>query len=90
MTVLKWLATATLLLSVSACGTSNQAYRGDYRYSPGAYDYNQQPSYYQTHYANGQPTYGSRQTAYYGYGYQPQPVYYGYQQQQPTYTYYTR
>jgi len=81
MTVIKWLAAAALLFSASACGsTSNAPYRGDYAYSPGAYDYNQQPTYYGTHYANGQPTYGSRQPTYYGYGYQPQPVYYGYQQ----------
>jgi hypothetical protein len=85
MTVIKWLAAAALVLSASACGSSNTPYRGDYAYSPGAYDYNQQPTYYGTHYANGQPTYGSRQPAYYGYGYQPQPVYYGYQQ--PTYYY---
>jgi hypothetical protein len=87
MTVIKWLSAAALVLSASACGSSsNTPYRGDYAYSPGAYDYNQQPAYYGTHYANGQPTYGSRQPTYYGYGYQPQPVYYGYQQQ----TYYGR
>ena len=84
MTVIKWLAAAALILSVSACGSSNTPYRGDYAYSPGTYDYNQQPTYYSTHYANGQPTYG-RQQAYYGYGYQAQPGYYGYQQ--PVYYY---
>jgi hypothetical protein len=84
MTVIKWLAAAALILSASACGSSNTPYRGDYAYSPGAYDYNQQPTYYSTHYANGQPTYG-RQQAYYGYGYQAQPGYYGYQQ--PVYYY---
>jgi hypothetical protein len=82
MTVIKWLAAAALILSASACGST--PYRGDYAYSPGAYDYNQQPTYYGTHYANGQPTYG-RQQAYYGYGYQAQPGYYGYQQ--PVYYY---
>ena len=84
MPYFKWLAAAALALSASACGSSNSAYRGDYAYSPGGYDYNQQPTYYQTHYANGQPTYGSRQQASYGYGYQPQPVYYG---SQPVYYY---
>ena len=79
MTVLKWIAAAALVFSASACGYSNTAYRGDYAYTPGAYDYNQQPTYYQTHYVTGQPTYS-------GYGYQPQPAYYGYQQQ----TYYGR
>jgi len=77
MAYFKWLAAAVLILSASACGSSNSsAYRGDYAYSPGAYDYNQQPTYYQTHYANGQPTYETRQPAYYGSGYQSQPVYY--------------
>jgi hypothetical protein len=99
MTVLKCFATATLLLSVSACGTT-QAYRSDSPYSPAAYDYNQQSTYYRTHYVDGQPTYTSRQPSNYGYGYQAQPTYYGYgyraqptyygYQQQPTYTYYTR
>ena len=89
MTVLKCFATAILLLSVSACGPSYQAYRSDSPYSPGAYDYSQQSTYYRTHYVDGQPTYTSRQPTYYGYGYQAQPVYYGYQQQ-PTYSYYTR
>ena len=86
MAIIKWFAAAALVLSATACGSSsNTPYRGDYAYAPGAYDYNQQPTYYGTHYANGQPTYGGRQQAYYGYGYQPQPVYYGYQQ--PTYYY---
>jgi hypothetical protein len=95
MTVIKWVAAAALVLSATACGSSNNtAYRGNYAYAPGAYDYNQQPTYYETHYANGQPTYGqptyaqptyTRQQAYYGYGYQPQPTYYGYQQ--PVYYY---
>jgi hypothetical protein len=98
MTVLKCLAAATLLLSVSACGPSYQAYRSDAPYSPAAYGYNQQSTYYQTRYVDGQPTYTSRQPSNYGYGYaqptygygyQAQPTYYGYQQQ-PTYTYYTR
>ena len=81
MTVIKWLTATALVLSATACGSSsNTPYRGNYAYAPGAYDYNQQPTYYGTHYANGQPTYGNRQPAYYGYGYQPQPVYYGYQQ----------
>ena len=84
MAYFKWLAAMALVFSASACGSSNSPYRGDYAYSPGAYDYNQQPTYYQTHYVNGQPTYGSRQQAYYGYGYQPQPVYYS---SQPVYYY---
>ena len=76
MTYFRWLAAVALVFGASACGNSNSGYRGDYAYSPGAYDYNQQPTYYRTHYANGQPTYDSRQPAYYGYGYQAQPVYY--------------
>ena len=81
MTFLRWIAAAALILSATACGSSsNTPYRGDYAYSPGAYDYNQQPTYYGTHYANGQPTYGGRQQGYCRCGYQPQPVYYGYQQ----------
>jgi hypothetical protein len=82
MTFLRWAAAAALIGSATACVGNNTPYGGGngYAYSPGAYDYNQQPTYYGTHYANGQPTYGSRQPSYYGYGYQPQPVYYGYQQ----------
>jgi len=61
MSHLKWLAAVVLARGVSACGSSNSPYRGDYAYSPGAYDYNQQPTYYRTHYANGQPTCVGRQ-----------------------------
>jgi len=84
MTFLKWIAAAALIGSTTACIDNNTpsggGYSNGYAYSPGAYDYNQQPTYYGTHYANGQPAYGNRQPTYYGYGYQPQPVYYGYQQ----------
>jgi hypothetical protein len=47
MTVLKCFATATLLLSVSACGPGYQAYRSDSPYSLSAYVYTTgQPTYY--------------------------------------------
>ena len=84
MSYLKLLAAVALALGLSACGSDNPTYRGDYAYSPGGYDYNQQPTYYRTHYANGQPTYDGRQPTYYGYGYQPQQVYHS---AQPTYYY---
>jgi len=82
MAFLKWIAALALLGSAAACGNATP-YRGDIAYRPGAYDYNQQPTYYGSQYANGQPTYGSRQPTYYSYqpayGF-PQQSYYGYQQ----------
>jgi hypothetical protein len=66
MTFLKWIAAAALIGSATACIDNNTpsggGYSNGYAYSPGAYDYNQQPTYYGTHYADGQPTYGSRLT----------------------------
>ncbi|HZV03875.1 MAG TPA: hypothetical protein VE999_02180 [Gemmataceae bacterium] len=81
MKVLKLIVAVVVVSGATACVDSTPYGRGNgYAYSPAAYDYNQQPAYYRTQYANGQPTYDSRQTSSYGYGYRAQPVYYGYQQ----------
>jgi hypothetical protein len=79
MTLLKWLAAAALVGSATACVDNNtpygSGYGSSYAYSPGGYNYNQQPTYYGAHYSNGQSTYyGNRQPTYYGY---QQPTYYG-------------
>jgi hypothetical protein len=66
MTLFKWLAAAALIGSASACVNTPYGYGNGYAYSRGAYDYNQQSTYY-----------GNRQPTYYGY---QQPTYYGYQQ----------
>jgi hypothetical protein len=81
MTALKWLATATLLLSVSACGPGYQAYRSDSPYSPSTYVYTTgQPTYY-----NSSPGYSpnaaytpqySNETPASRYGYNSQGDYY--------------
>jgi hypothetical protein len=78
MTILKWIAAVALIGSVSACIDNNAPYGGNgYGYAPGAYNYNQQPTYH-TQYANGQAIYnGYGRPSYYGYG---QPSYYGYAQ----------
>jgi hypothetical protein len=92
MTVLKCLAAATLLVSVSACAPSNQAYApSGYAYSTGqpAYAYsNGQPAYYTTSqptYYNASPTYSpnaaytpqySNETPAARYGYNSQGDYY--------------